>query len=66
MLTQPLSVLIKQIEDSARATDALIKLREERRRDPNYVGCDFCFDTGIGRIGNSPTVPCPEHNGLCA
>jgi hypothetical protein len=66
MLTQPLSVLIGQIEASAAETDRLIRLRESRRQDPNYVGCDFCFDVGCGRIGMDLWVPCPEHNGLCA
>lgn len=66
MLTQPLSVLVRQLEESAKKTDALMKLREERRKDPNWKGCDFCFGVGCGVIGDSPWVPCPDCNGLCA
>jgi hypothetical protein len=60
-----LSDLVQHIEESAKETERLIALREQRRKDPNWVGCDFCFGTGIGQIDDSPTVPCPECNGLC-
>jgi len=65
MLTGRLSDLVKSIEESAKETTRLIALREQRRADPSYRGCEFCFGTGIGRIDDSPAVPCPEHNGLC-
>lgn len=45
--------------------EKLIQLREDRRRNPDYKGCDFCLDTGIGAVGDDLAVPCPEHNGLC-
>jgi hypothetical protein len=57
--------LSHSIQEGMEETARLIALREQRRADPNYKGCDFCFDTAIGRIGTCDTIPCPEHNGLC-
>jgi hypothetical protein len=57
--------LCRSIEEGTRETARLVALREQRRADPDYKGCDFCFGTAIGRIGTDDTVPCPEHNGLC-
>lgn len=65
MLTQPISVLARHMQESALKTQALIQLREQRRADPSYKGCQFCFGVGCGQIDNDPWVPCPEHNGLC-
>jgi hypothetical protein len=65
MMTGNLSDLARSIEEGMKATARLIALREQRRADPDYEGCDFCFGTAIGRIGTDDTVPCPEHNGLC-
>ena len=64
-MTGRLSDLVRCIEESAKETERLIALREQRRKDPNWTGCDFCFGTGCGRIDDSPWVPCPECNGLC-
>lgn len=65
MIGTNLSDLVRSIEESMKETARLIALREQRRADPNYKGCDFCFGTAIGRIDGCDTVPCPEHNGLC-
>lgn len=65
MLTQPISVLARMMQESMLKTQALIQLREQRRADPAYRGCPFCFDVGCGQIGEDTWVPCPEHNGLC-
>ena len=65
MLTQPLSKLVKLMEDSARETVRLRNLRTFRRSDSTFKGCDFCFDTCWGELEDGTEVPCPEHNGLC-
>jgi len=65
MIAGNLSDLVRSIEESMAETARLIALREQRRADPSYEGCKFCYDTGIGKIQNAETVPCPEHNGLC-
>lgn len=65
MLTCPFSHLMEQIEDSANDAARLIKLRVERRADPNFKGCGFCFDTAYGELEDGAIVPCPKHNGLC-
>jgi hypothetical protein len=65
MMMTNLSDLVRSMEEGMKETARLIALREQRSADPNYEGCKFCYDTGIGRIDNAETVPCPEHNGLC-
>jgi hypothetical protein len=60
-----LSQAMKMREDSVRGHEELAKLRCDRRGDPNFKGCDFCFDTAWGELKDGTVVPCPEHNGLC-
>jgi hypothetical protein len=64
MMTGKISDLVNSIENAMKETSRLIILREQRRADPNYKGCEFCFDTGLGGTGME-TLPCPEHNGMC-
>jgi hypothetical protein len=61
-----ISDLVASIEASAKLSDRLTELRRVRRADPNWEGCDFCFDTAVGELQDGTIVPCPEHNGLCA
>lgn len=65
MISGRLSDLVKSIEDSVKEGERLRQLRITRRADPNWTGCDFCFDTAIGELKDGTEVPCPEHNGLC-
>jgi len=66
MLTSPLSKMVEMQEASIREFTRLKNLRTFRRADPDFKGCDFCFDTAVGELEDGTVVPCPEHNGLCA
>lgn len=57
--------MVDDMEKAKAEFAALTALRAKRRQDPNWMGCDFCFDTAWGELKDGVIVPCPEHNGLC-
>ena len=60
-----LSQLVEHIKAATLEFEALTQLRIQRRADPNFKGCNFCFDTAWGELKDGTIVPCAEHNGLC-
>jgi hypothetical protein len=60
-----LSELVAIQREQANFMESLSQLRVERRADPSWEGCDFCFGTAWGELDDGTVVPCPDHNGLC-